>query len=124
MSNISGSINLAAFEKSFYKTLKAQDGTQVECICVPLVQNHLAKTAKGACYVNWQGREYINEEFKTTHIVSQSLPKEAYEAKKEKGEYAPTLGNATDWAKLTGSGGAQITQSDIAPPEGEDDLPF
>jgi len=120
MSNISGKINLAALTHARIKTKKGADA-----IIIPIKENNLFASEKGNVYLDLQANEHIDQDKKVTHIVSQSVPKEVYEKLKAAGEYAPTLGNLTDWSKLNGGGGesAPDTSTD-AEPEGEDDLPF
>lgn len=120
MSNISGNIALTALTCAFKKSAK---GT--ECLIIPLEENHLKKTEKGNVYMNISAREHINEERKQTHIVSQSVPKDAYEKLRENDEYPPTLGNLTDWSKLAGSGeGSPNTMPNDEFESMPDDLPF
>ena len=121
MSNISGNINLAAFKHAFLKTKKGAEG-----IFIPFEVNNITKTDKGNVYVNIQASEHINAEKKQTHIVGQSVPKDVYEKLKEAGEYAPTLGNLTDWAKLGGGEATPGASSEAKASDFEegDDLPF
>jgi hypothetical protein len=119
MSGISGKINLAALTHAI-RTSK--DGN--EYIAIPIKKNHLFRSEVGNVYLDISANEHINKEKKETHIVKQSLPKEEYQKLKDAGEYAPTLGNLTDWSKL---GGGEPTPNNTAAvdiPEGEDDLPF
>ena len=120
MGNISGSINLAALE---HKVIKTKQGT--DCIVIPIKSNHLMLTEKGNVFMNINANEHINAEKKQTHIVSLSVGKEEWEKLKAAGKYAPTLGNLTDWDKISGGGSSEPTpnHSDI-PVSGEDDLPF
>lgn len=123
MGNISGKINLSALVHAVKKSPK----TGKSYIAIPIEENHLFLSEKGNVFLDLSCNEHINEEYKQTHIVSQSVPKEVYEALKAKSEYAPTLGNLCDWDKLSGGGSGEgqpnSTVADI--PEGEDDnLPF
>lgn len=121
MSNISGNINLASLEHA----VKELGKNKTKCIIIPIEANNLLLTERGNCFLNFQANEYINAEKKQTHIVNQSVPKEVYEKLKSAGEYAPTLGNLTDWSKLSGGGESTPNESDSFPPiEDSEDLPF
>jgi len=119
MSNISGSIALTALKSSFIKNKKGE-----EFLLIPLNKNSLIKTEKGNVYLSLSAREYISEERKQTHIISQSVPKDVYEKLREKNEYPPTLGNLTDWSKLLGKN--EVIPNTIPSEEMDllDDLPF
>lgn len=117
MSGISGKINLAALEHAIRKTKEG-----VEYIAIPIAKNNLFRSEKGNVYLDFSGNEHIDAEKKQTHIINQSVPKEVYEKLKAAGEYAPTLGNMTDWSKL---GGGEPTPNDSADiPEDDPDFPF
>lgn len=117
MSGISGKINLAALTHSVQTSKKG-----VKYIAIPIESNNLFHSEKGNVFLDITCNEHLDSEKKQTHIINQSVPKAVYEALKEKGEYAPTLGNLTDWDKL-GGGGGEGSPNSIDPIEG-DDLPF
>ena len=121
MGNISTKINLRQL-KNIRKTMKRKDGSEVECLIIPIEPNHLYKTEKGA-YLDLIGFSFDNkiEDSKDTHLVKQSLPKEVFEKMTEEEKKAiPVIGNHIVW-------GFQEPEPQIADiEEGEvpDDLPF
>lgn len=118
MSNISGKINLASLQHARMKTKQGND-----CIVIPIKANNLFLSEKGNVYLDIQANEHIDSEKKTTHIVNQSVPKDVYDKLKAAGEYAPTLGNLTDWSKLS-SGESEPNNLGDVPPVDDQDLPF
>lgn len=121
MGRISTKVNLAAFKNA--SILKLGKNKDVECIIIPIEQNHLFKSEKGAVYADFIGFDITNrqEGKKDTHIVKQSLPKEIHEKQTEEEKKAmPIFGNHIVW---DGTGTAQSDQAakTIAT---EDDLPF
>ena len=122
MGNISGKINLASLE---HKVIKTKNGT--DCIVLPIKSNNLFLSEKGNVFLDISANEHINAEKKQTHIVNQSVPKDVYDKLKAAGEYAPTLGNLTDWEKLSGGGNGEPTPNQSAnfdPAGSDEDLPF
>lgn len=118
MGRISGKINLSALEHSVQTSKKG-----VKFIAIPIEKNNLFQSDKGNVYLDISCNEHLNSEKKQTHIVNQSVPKEVYEKLKEAGEYAPSLGNLTDWDKLGGGGGESAPNVSTEDME-MDDLPF
>lgn len=120
MGNISTKLNLAGL-KHTRKKLKAQSG-EVDCIIIPVDQNHLYKGEKGL-YLDLTHIELKNRRFdsKDTHLVKQSLPKEVYNKMSEEEKKAtPILGNSILWASSFSS-----NESALSDPIGDDDdLPF
>lgn len=122
MSNISIKVNLRQL-KNTVKSFKKQDGSLVDCLVIPVKDNHLFEGEKGI-YLDLSAFEIKNKvgESKDTHLIKQSLPKEVYgvmtdDQKKE----LPILGNAIVW----GSREADTVEAGIVSSEEEtDDLPF
>lgn len=122
MGRISTRINLANFKNAvIVKMGKNQD---VDCICIPIAQNNLFKSEKGAVYADFigfpsQGREGS----KDTHLVKQSFSKDVQEKMTEEEKKAqPIFGNHIDWDASSGSS-AQAEQGAKTVASSED-LPF
>lgn len=103
--------------------IKSGKNKDVDCILIPIEQNHLFKSEKGAVYLDLQGFELKNpkENQKDTHLVKQSLPKEVFEKMSDDDKKnMPILGNHIVW------GGSQSNTTEASAPSvaSEDDLPF
>lgn len=134
MSNFSVNLNLKALKNAFVKKMKKKDGTLIDVLIIPIVDNTLFVGEKGI-YLDLQAVEVQNRpaDRKDTHIVKQSFPKAVYNAMTEEQRKAsPILGNAILW------NGAPATTPNIDPNQqqppatnggqqqfpDEDDLPF
>ena len=121
MANISIKINLRQL-KSIIKPFKKKDGSMVDCVVIPVDDNHLFKGEKGI-YIDLAAFEIKNKvgDSKDTHLIKQSLPKDIYESMSEEQRRAmPILGNAIVWGRQEA---APVT-SNLVPDEENDDLPF
>lgn len=120
MGNISTKINLGALKNA---TILKMGKTQLDCIVIPIDQNHLYKTDKGAVYLDLVGFEINNPkpDQKDTHLVKQSFSKDilAKMTDEEKKSY-PILGNHINWDSSNNSS-VEVSASIAAT---EDDLPF
>ncbi len=122
MGNISTKINLAGLKNAAIIT--SGKNKDVECILIPINQNHLFKSDKGAVYLDLQGFEYksTKADSKDTHLVKQSLPKEIFSAMSDEEKKAmPILGNHIVWGE---SGGGARTEAGAVTVADPDDLPF
>ena len=120
MGNISTKINLAGLKNA--AIIKSGKNKDVDCILIPIAQNNLFKSEKGAVYLDLQGFEYKSQKegSKDTHLVKQSLPKEVFDKMSDEDKKAmPILGNHIVW-------GGGSTQNEVAATSvaSEDDLPF
>ena len=121
MGNISTKINLAGLKHAAIIT--SGKNKDVECILIPISQNHLFKSAAGAVYLDLQGFEYksTKADSKDTHLVKQSLPKEIFSIMSDEEKKAmPILGNHIVWGE---SGGARTEAAAVTVAD-PDDLPF
>jgi hypothetical protein len=121
MSQISTKINLAALKSTAIMKLGKNN---VECIVIPISQNQLYKSDKGAVYLDLVGFESKPREgSKDTHLVKQSFSKDILAKMTEDEKRAmPILGNHIDWSKIQNT---SSNQEDGAPLiTEEDDLPF
>lgn len=120
MGNISTKINLAALKNA--AIIKSGQKKDVDCILIPIAQNHLFKSEKGAVYLDLQGFELKNPKdgSKDTHLVKQSLPKEVFDkmSDQEKRDM-PILGNHIVWGQS-----GERTEAAATTAASEDDLPF
>jgi len=120
MGNISTKLNLAGLKNA--AIIKSGKNKDVDCILIPIEQNHLFKSEKGAVYLDLQGFEYKNpkEGSKDTHLVKQSLPKEVFTKMTDEEKSAmPILGNHIVWG-----GSSERTEAVATSAASEDDLPF
>jgi len=121
MATISTKVNLAALKNA--AIIKSGKNKDVDCILIPIDQNHLFKSEKGAVYLDLQGFELKNpkEGSKDTYLVKQSLPKEVFTKMTDEEKNAmPILGNHIVW----GGAGAERTETGAKEAASEDDLPF
>jgi len=122
MGNISTKVNLAGLKNA--AIIKSGKNKDVDCILIPIEQNHLFKSEKGAVYLDLQGFEYKSQkaDSKDTHLVKQSLPKEVFEKMTDDEKKAmPILGNHIVWG---GQSGGERTEAAATTAASEDDLPF
>ena len=97
MSNISIKINLRQL-KSAIRTMKGASG-QIECLIIPIDQNHLVKGEKGV-YLDMQAYELKEKKAdrKDTHLVKQSLPREVFDSMTDEEKMSmPIMGNLVVW---------------------------
>lgn len=119
--NLKLKINLAGL-KHVVRKEKRKDGSEVECIIIPIEQNHLFRGKEGGMYLDLTAIESTSppkEGFKDTHFIKQSLPKEVYEKlTEEERKQTPILGNLFPWSAFGASESQVVEQGD------DDDLPF
>jgi hypothetical protein len=124
MGRISTKINLTAFKNAAIIT--SGKNKDVDCILIPIAQNHFFKSEKGAIYLDLIGFETPKEKRKgkDTHLVKQSFSKEVLAAMSEEEQKAlPILGNHIDWDQ-SGEGGGEREESTAKVVADLDDLPF
>lgn len=124
MGRISVKINLAALKNAAIIT--SGKNKDVDCILIPIEQNHLFRSEKGAVYLDVIGFETAPEKRKgkDTHMAKQSLDKKVLDAMTEDEKKAmPILGNFIDWDQSIES---QSTPTEHVAKEVADldDLPF
>ena len=124
MGNISTKVNLGALKNAVI--IMSGKNKDVECLLIPIAQNHLYKNDKGVVSLELIGFEIAPEkrkaDSKDTHLVKQSLSKEILEKLSEEEKKAfPILGNHVNWDE-SGSGGNNASAPVVA--ASEDDLPF
>jgi len=111
MGRISCKINLAALKNAAIIT--SGKNKDVDCILIPIEQNHLFRSEKGAVYLDVIGFETAPEKRKgkDTHMAKQSLDKKVLDAMSEDEKKAmPILGNFIDWDQSGESQGSQTEQ--------------
>lgn len=124
MGRISGKINLAALKNAAIIT--SGQNKDVDCIIIPIAQNHLFRSDKGAVYLDLIGFETPSDKRKgkDTHLVKQSLSKEVQDAMSEEEKKAmPILGNFIDWSQAD-VGNSNSAEQGAKVAEGLEDLPF
>lgn len=124
MGRISTKINLVALKNAAIIT--SGKNKDVDCILIPIEQNNLFRSEKGAVYLDLIGFEtpVDKRKGKDTHLVKQSLSKDLQDKMTEEEKKAmPILGNHIDWDQ---SGESQSTPQEQGAKvaEGLDDLPF
>lgn len=123
MANISIKVDLSKL-KSVIQKKKDKSGQEVECLVIPIPNNHLYKGEKGI-YLDLQAIELKNrkENSKDTHLIKQALPKDVYNGMSDEEKQAqPILGNAIYWGKTGVSESAQVHEAQVI--DEDDDLPF
>ena len=111
MGRISVKLNLAALKNAAIIT--SGKNKDVDCILIPIEQNHLFRSEKGAVYLDVIGFETAPEKRKgkDTHMAKQSLDKKVLDAMTEDEKKAmPILGNFIDWDQSGESQGSQTEQ--------------
>ena len=96
MGNISTKVNLGALKNA--AIIMSGKNKDVECLLIPIAQNHLYKNDKGVVSLELIGFEIAPEkrkpDSKDTHLVKQSLSKEILEKLSDEEKKAfPILGN-------------------------------
>ena len=124
MGNISTKVNLGALKNA--AIIMSGKNKDVECLLIPIAQNHLYKNDKGVVSLELIGFEIAPEkrkaDSKDTHLVKQSLSKEILEKLSDEEKKAfPILGNHVNWDE-SGSGGNNANAPVVV--ASEDDLPF
>lgn len=123
MGRISVKINLAALKNAAIIT--SGKNKDVDCILIPIEQNHLFRGKENAVYLDVIGFETAPEKRKgkDTHMAKQSLDKKVLDAMSEDEKKAlPILGNFIDWDQ-SGEGGERV-EIGAKPVEDLSDLPF
>lgn len=119
MSNLKIKLNLAAL-KHVVRKEKRKDGSEVECLIIPIDQNYLYRGDKGM-YLDLtaiESKEGPKAGYKDTHFIKQSLPKEVYDKMTDdQRKSTPIMGNLFPWDN-TSSEAAVVNQNE------DDDLPF
>jgi len=124
MGRISTKINLAALKNAAIIT--SGKNKDVDCILIPIEQNNLYRSEKGAVYLDLVGFEtpVDKRKGKDTHLVKQSFSKEVLAAMPEDEQKAlPILGNHIDWDQSGVSSGERVELGATIVAD-VDDLPF
>jgi len=119
MSNISGKINLA---KLAHVQMEAKGKTgQVKGIFIPIEANNLFQGKDGNVYLDIICFDQVNDEYKQTHSIKQSLSKEVREKMtEEERKTQPFLGTLnTNWG-----GNNDMPNAAGAPVKEGGDVPF
>lgn len=122
MGRISTKINLAGLKNAAIIT--SGKNKDVDCILIPIAQNHLFRSEKGAVYLDLIGFEtpVDKRKGKDTHLVKQSLAKDVLEKMTEEEKNSmPILGNHIDWDQ---SGAGERVESGAVVADDLSDLPF
>lgn len=117
--NFNIKLNVAGL-KHVVRKEKRKDGSEVECLIIPIDQNHLYRGDKGL-YLDLtaiESKTPPKEGFKDTHFVKQSLSKEVYEKMTDDERKAtPIMGNMSPW-------GGTSNEAPVVNADDLDDLPF
>lgn len=116
-----GRFNLAGFTHSVMN-IKRKDGSTVECVVIPIPDNHIVKTEKGNLNVYWRTWPIDNRRGQDTEWIKQNLKKEVRDKLKAEGKYPATLGAIMESQYEQ----AETTDSSLQTPEpvAGEDLPF
>jgi hypothetical protein len=118
---ISGKLNLSMLqhvitEKNSGKT----PGKKIKCIIIPIEENDLYLSEKGNVFLDIIAFDSVNEEYKQTHAVKQSFPKDKYT--KDEMKEKPFLGSLN--TKIGGGGEPKPNSPASGTTDENDDLPF
>ena len=118
---IKGKINLAAFSHAIMD-VKRKDGTTTKAIVLPIEPNGFFHSDKVNVYVDFVAREIPVEKRKgeDSHMVSQSVGKEVYEALRSQQKYPPTIGTM----RMVGGEQPAATAEEMTISETGMNLPF
>lgn len=125
MNNISVNLNLQKLTSVVMK-MKSKSGQMIDCLIIPIAQNHLVLGEKGV-YIDLQCFELKEQKpnQKDTHLVKQAVPKIVYDNMSEDERRAmPILGNAILWKDVNNSDIGGGINTGANPLEEGDDLPF
>ncbi len=126
MSNIRGKLNLAEL-KSVIRKIKNKKGEPIDCLIIPIKENGLFHSTKGAIYLDIIAFE--NDKIpEYTHSIKQSIPSDKFKVMTTEEKRAmPFLGNL-ELMKPTSDGAVQSSElpkdNTITETDGSDDLPF
>lgn len=121
MSRISTKLNLAALKNAVI--IKHGKNKDVDCVLIPIEQNKLFRSEKGAVYLDLIGFDFNNtkENSKDTHLVKQSFSKEYLDTLSEDEKKSlPILGNHIVWNGASSGSGEAASPTVLS----DDDLPF
>lgn len=134
MANISSRINLTLL-KHHRREMSGQGGRKIDCLIIPIDENHLYKGEKGI-YLDITSIEIKDKskqatDQKDTHLIKQSFSKQFYDTlTDEQKQSFPILGNTIDWSKVSPSEPQPLQSADLSQSaidqyqDNEDDLPF
>ena len=117
--NYSGKLNFLKINGAFATRIQGKTATK-ECVCIPIEDAHLFKGEKGIYLdMNIRAIDPTKSVSGDSHIISQNLPKEVYDAlPDEQKKNQPILGSLREFQPKE----MEITAT--AQPETTDDLPF
>lgn len=123
-------IDLKKLTKAFVKDIQGTEKT-VQCLCIPIQENELFVSSKGAVYVDLIAIPSPNNAYGCTHLIKKKVKKEVYKALKD-GERldAPILGNVKPLVSIKNDDpqdaqkkyGNNFVSSDYG--NNDDDMPF
>ena len=133
MANISSRINMTLL-KHVRREMTGQGGKKIDCLIIPIDENHLYKGEKGV-YLDLTSIEIKDKSKqapcqKDTHLIKQTLPKDFYETlTDEQKQSYPILGNTIDWSKVAPSEpqpaqSTTLSESAVDAYNDADDVPF
>jgi len=119
---IVGKINLAKLTHVITKK-KNKAGDVIEGIFIPIEMNHLFKSDKGNVFMDLVAFDSVNEEYKQTHAIKLSIPKDVRDKMTDEEKNAtPFIGHLN--ANPRSGESEPNAMNDDFTDEGEDDHPF
>jgi hypothetical protein len=95
---ISAKINLRQL-KSHVMTMKTKSGEPIECVVLPIEQNHIFKSEK-SLFLDFQLYELREKREDQTHLIKQNFSKVYYDSLSEdEKNKLPIIGSAILWGK-------------------------
>jgi len=121
---ISGRINLAKFKHVLTKK-KNKAGEEVDCIVIPIDMNELFMSDSGNVFLDIVAFDSDKPEYKQTHAVKQSIPKEKRDSmsEEEKNSY-PFIGHLNSKYGLEAAPNVIPKEDGFESDDDEDGLPF
>lgn len=122
METISTTINLAS-TKHAIKKMKNKAGQEIDCLVIPIDDNHLFRSDKGGIYINLIGFPVKEVKNNQTHIIKQSFKKEYIDSlSDEEKAKLPIFGNHSIFSQQNNTG--EVLELSNADDLLDDDMPY
>lgn len=125
-----GKLNLATFKHKVATFEKKGSKEKIECIVIPIKENHLFKSEKGNIFVDLvifdmkEPQKDKDGAVTQTHLVKQSLPKEVREKQTEAEKREQPIIGSLNMFISTGYVEKEAVEDSSIGDTGDDDLPF
>ncbi len=130
MTNFNAKLNLMKLSRAGIMRIKGK-GEILRCLVIPIEENHLFVSTDEhtnrpkAAYLDVTAWELRNPKYDETHLIKQSLSKDAREAMSdEQCKNIPILGSLKPFEAKLAENNAMTCDAPFAQVSDEDDLPF